>query len=113
MTRKTKDLCVKVGEYPDGQGGMKPEWRRVGVVMENDQGNEFLLLHRDFNPAGVPNPENRSTVMISMFEPRDNGQGGGGRQQRQAPPPQQQQRRAPAPQQASGNSDNYDDDIPF
>jgi len=47
-------------------------------------------MDRHFNPAGVPNPDNKGNVLISKFEPKQSNQGGG--QQRQASRP------APAPQ---------------
>lgn len=117
MARKKYDVCVKVGEFTDGQGQLKAEWRRVGVMMENDDGSEFMLLNRDFNPAGVVNPDHRSTVLLSMFAPRNDNQQQGGYQQpqqRQAPRQAQQQRsRPPVSNSAPPPADNYDDDIPF
>lgn len=113
--RKKCDICVKVGEY-QVQGETKPEWRRVGVMMVNDDGSEFILLNRDFNPAGVPNPDHRSTVLLNMFEPRNDNQQQG---RRQAPPQQQQQQRQaqqqtrPPVSNSSAPQSEYDDDIPF
>ena len=46
--------------------------------MSNNDGGKFIMLDRLFNPAGVPNPEDRDTVILSMFEPRENDGGGGG-----------------------------------
>ncbi len=41
--------------------------------MENDNG-QFMILDRTFNPAGVPNPDNKSSVLVSMFKAdRDSG----------------------------------------
>ena len=79
--KKIGDLAVAVGEYQKN-GETKRQWQNVGSLMEKD-GNQFLFLSRSFNPAGVPNPENRSDVLISIFEPkqkgeRQQGQGGGG-----------------------------------
>jgi hypothetical protein len=37
--------------------------------MESD-GRKYILLNRTFNPAGLPNPDNRSTIIVSLFEPR-------------------------------------------
>ncbi len=120
--RKVKDLAVKVGEYDDRASGQKKaRWHNVGAVMEDDNGGQYIMLDRYFNPAGVPNPDNRGTVLLSMFDPKDAAAAGGQRQaapaqQRPAPaqrPTGQQQRPAPqaAPAAPAGNA--FDDDVPF
>jgi len=38
--------------------------------MQGDNG-KFIMLDRFFNPAGVPNPDDRANVIVSMFEPKD------------------------------------------
>lgn len=124
--RKVKDLAVKVGEYNDRASGQaKARWHNVGAVMEDDNGGQYIMLDRYFNPAGVPNPDNRGTVLLSMFDQKEAAAGGGQRQaapaaqqqQRPAPaqrPTGQQQRPAPqaAPQAAPAGS-TFDDDVPF
>lgn len=122
MTHKVYDLAVKVGEYTDREGKTKGRWQNVGAVMANDDGGKFIMLDRTFNPAGVPNPDGRSTVLLSMFEPRaENGQAaparqsGGPRQnggQRQASAPQRYAG-LPPPPPIGGDSQPIDDDIPF
>ncbi len=97
--KKIKDLAVKTGSYTDSQGNTKGRYKNVGSVMQSDDGSKFLLLDTTFNPAGVPNPDNRDNVLISIFDLKDE-------QQRSAPA--QQQRQAPSPQ-----SDVSDSDIPF
>lgn len=67
MTKKVKDLAVKVGTYQKG-GETKNRYMNVGAVLEGADGKQFLLLDRTFNPAGCPNPENKQTVLISMFD---------------------------------------------
>lgn len=42
----------------------------MGTLMEGNDGGQVILLKRTFNPAGVPNPDGRDTVMLSMFVPR-------------------------------------------
>lgn len=103
-TRKIYDLAVVVGSYTDAQGQQKNRYHNIGAIMEKDGGGKFIMIDRFFNPAGVPNPDNRSNVLLSMFEPRDNNGGG---QPRQAAPQRQPQRSAP-PAPA-----DMDDDIPF
>jgi len=68
--QKKYDLAVRVGSYVDSQGNDKSKWQNVGVIMEKDDGGQFILLNRTFNPAGVPNPDGKESVLISMFEPK-------------------------------------------
>lgn len=83
MSRKKYDCAVKVGEYRDRQTGeTKSKWLNVGAVIQTENGH-VLLLDRTFNPAGLPDPENRGNVMISLFPAnRDRAQ-----HQQSAPPP--------------------------
>jgi hypothetical protein len=101
MTHKTHDLAVKTGTYTDRQGNEKGRWMNVGSVLETNDGGRVILLNRTFNPAGVPNPDGRDTVMLSMFEPRDD------KQSAPAPAPQRQ---SPPPRAANGIDDS---DLPF
>jgi hypothetical protein len=87
---KRYDLAVKVGEYQkDGQ--TKGRYQSIGAVIDGEKG-PYILLDRYFNPAGIPNPDNRSNVIVSMFEPRNSGGG-----QQQGPP----------------TGDGFNDDIPW
>lgn len=75
MARKTHDLVVTVREYQDRDGNTKREYQNIGALMESDKG-PFVILERWFNPAGIANPDGRSGLMVSCFEPRqreDNG----------------------------------------
>lgn len=101
---KKYDLAVVVGQYQTQSGETKNRYVNIGSVMEKDDGGRFILLDRHFNPAGVPNPDNRSNIIVSLFEPRDSNGGG---QQRQAAPQQRQQAQRSAPPA------DMDDDIPF
>lgn len=97
MATKKYDAAVKVGEYTDREGNTKGKWLNVGAVLQTENGH-CLLLDRTFNPAGMPDPEGRGTVMVSLFEPRrDNAP-------QQAAPQQ-------APETAAGTDD--EPDIPF
>lgn len=80
MAKKLYDLAVKTGEYTNQQGETKGRWQNVGAVMQGDDGGKFIILERWFNPAGVPNPDNRSNLLLSMFEPNP---AGGGQSQHQ------------------------------
>lgn len=98
---KIRDLAVKTGDYVDGQGQTKGRYENVGSMMKGEDGGVFLILKRTFNPAGVPNPEGRDSVMVGCFELRDQGQG-------QNQQPQQNQRQAPQQQ-----NNDPSGDVPF
>lgn len=65
--KKLYDLAVKTGTH-EKDGETKNRYENVGSIMEKDDGGRFILLNRTFNPAGVPNPDNRSNVILSMFK---------------------------------------------
>lgn len=69
MSKKIKDLAVKLGAYQK-DGETKHRFQNVGVVLKSDDGNTFILLDRTFNPAGVPNPDGKETVLIGMYDPK-------------------------------------------
>ena len=69
--KKVYDLAVKTGTYQKN-GETKGRYQNIGSVMEGDNG-QFIILDRTFNPAGVPNPDNKSSVIVSMFAPREDG----------------------------------------
>ena len=106
--KKIRDLAVKTGSYTDRDGNTKGRYKNVGSLMESDDGSKFILLDTTFNPAGVPNPDNRDNVLISIFELKDSD--GGQRSGGGATP-----RNNEGPRQAAQTrqSDIADDDIPF
>lgn len=73
MAQKIADLAVKTGEYTDNNGNQKGRYENVGSLMQGDNG-QFLILKRTFNPAGVPNPDCKDSVIVSCFE-QQNTQG--------------------------------------
>lgn len=105
---KTHDLKVKVGEYIDKTGAKKGRWVTVGRVMTADDGSEFWLLDKTFNPAGVPdlNGKGGDSVLVSKFAPRD----------AKTRPGQHQQAKANGYAPQAGSSHGFDqmpDDLPF
>jgi len=70
---KKYDLVVKVGEYTDGQGQTKGRFKNVGVMMEGENG-PYILLDRTFNPAGVGGNDGRESIIVSLYEPKQDGQ---------------------------------------
>lgn len=98
-THKTHDLAVKVGSYTDSNGETRNRYVNCGAIFQKDDGSEFFTINRTFNPAGVPNPDNKEMVVISRFEvkPREG----------------QKPASAPAPKPAAKSIDQMEDDIPF
>lgn len=97
MSKKRYDLAVKTGTYMK-DGEEKNRYQNIGAVFQGDNGF-YMVLDRTFNPAGVPNPDNRDGVIVSMFEPR------GSEKIPQQPPR--------APQQATVPPDDFDYGAPF
>lgn len=73
MARKTHDLAVKIGTYTTKDGQTKNRYQNVGAAMENDDGGQFLMLARWFNPAGVQDGKSTESILVSMFAPREKG----------------------------------------
>lgn len=97
--QKSHDLVVKTGEYQDAHGTIKGRYQNVGSLMVGEDGRPFIILERWFNPAGLPNPQNRSSVILSLFEPNQQQAPAQPPQGYQQPPPQQgypQQQQPPA-----------------
>jgi hypothetical protein len=96
---KLYDLAVKTGSYTNAQGEEKNRYQNIGAVMSSDNGGKFILMHKWFNPAGVPDERGGDSIIVSMFEPK----------------PRQQNGQAPAqpPQQQPAVAKTFDDDIPF
>ena len=65
---KKYDIVAKVGTYTSN-GETKGRFMNVGVMMEKD-GRPYILLNRTFNPAGLPNPDNKDNILLSLYEPK-------------------------------------------
>ena len=77
MAHKLMNLSVKTREYKDRDGNPKANWQNIGVIMENDQGKQFILLEKWINYAGLPDfsgKENSSSLMINIFDVDNNYQ---------------------------------------
>jgi hypothetical protein len=98
---KKYDLVVKVGEYTDAQGATKGRFKNVGVVMDGQNG-PYILLDRTFNPAGVGGNDGRESIIVSMYEPKQDGA-----------QPAQQRSAAPAQRQPAPQRPVEEDSIPF
>jgi hypothetical protein len=62
-----KDLVVKTGTFTNREGEEKNRYENIGTLVEKDDGGRFIMLKRTFNIAGVPNPEDRDTIVVSIF----------------------------------------------
>lgn len=89
--RKTDDLAVKVGEFQQ-DGKTKGRYENVGLILSDGE-RELYMIKRTFNPAGVPNPDDKDSVLLSRFPVRD----------------QEQSKPKPAP----SDDEPYNDRIPF
>jgi hypothetical protein len=74
MAKRVKDLAVVVGTYT-ANGEEKRRYMNCGVVMEGDDGNQFLMLNRFINYAILPRKQGSDSILVSMFDikERDNG----------------------------------------
>lgn len=70
MAKKTHDLVVKVGSYTK-DGETKGRYKNVGLMMENDEGKQFLMIDPTFNFAGLQRQDGKDMVIVSMFEPKE------------------------------------------
>ena len=95
---KIYDLAVKVSTYTTRSGEEKGRWQNIGSVLQLENGGKVLLIDRTFNPAGVPNPDGRDSVMVSLFPPKEHDA------------PQQPAGKGPAPKAQGGFDDR---DVPF
>ena len=72
-----KRLVVKTGEYTNQQGETKGEYTKIGVILNNQNG-DFILMDPSINLAGVLIKQNAlsvkqgkqpsDSVMVSIFE---------------------------------------------
>ena len=67
---KLFDLVVTTGSYVNSQGETKKQYKNIGIVKQGEN-SQYILLDRTFNPAGVPNPDNKDMLIVSMFEPKE------------------------------------------
>jgi hypothetical protein len=78
MAKRIYELAVKVGEYQK-DGETKGRFMSVGSVMQSDDGGQFIMLNRAFNPAGVPVKDPQSdSVLIGCYTPKPKPGAGSG-----------------------------------
>ena len=47
-----KRIVAKTGKYTNNQGEEKSEWTKIGVILNNDNG-EFMILDPSVNLSGI------------------------------------------------------------
>ena len=92
MTTKLYNICASTGNFTDHNGNTKNRYVRVGSVLKGEYG-AFIMLDAHFNPAGIPRKDGSSSVILSLFPPKDNDSGN-------------------SPAQDYGNPDYYPQDVP-
>jgi hypothetical protein len=65
--QKKYDVVATVGSYQKN-GETKNKYKNVGGLFEKD-GNQFLLLDKTFNLAGMPG--DKESVLLSLFTPKE------------------------------------------
>jgi hypothetical protein len=74
MAKATHDLAVKTGSYIAQDGSTKGRWQNIGKVIQTDDGGKFITISRTFNPAGVPNKDDRDSIAVSLFAIKEKDQ---------------------------------------
>lgn len=107
------DLVVVTGNYIGQDGKEKARFMNVGSLLVNrEEGKSMIVLNRTFNPAGLPNPEQRDTCVVSLFKKEPKRQDAPpARDPHYAPPVQAPAQQAPQTDYVPGG--DFDDDIPF
>ena len=70
--RVKKDIVAVTGSYTNREGQEKKNFLKVGSLMEGDNG-DFIMLDASFNPAGVPRKEGKSSIVLSLYDPKEKG----------------------------------------
>ena len=101
MPKKLYDLAVVTGQYTDKSGKQRNNYENIGAVFESDKdGKPYMMLKATFNPAGIHRKEGSTSILVSLFAPKDKSS------------------RDNAVGQAKNSNyapdfNNYDNDVPF
>lgn len=105
----TKRLSAVTGNYTNQQGEQKAEWTNVGALITGKNGKDYVLLDPTVNLAGVLLKQNAiaakegkapsDSVMLSVFDEKQNNQAQGGYNQQQTQQGGYNQQQAPNQQQ--------------
>ena len=95
---KKYDLAIKVGEY-EKNGEKKGRYKNIGAVFEGEKGPYLLLDSTTISMQlfALCNKERRDSIIVSMFEPKGEGERAG----------------KPAASSSGAPTADPDDEIPF
>ena len=65
---KIKDITAIVGEYQK-DGATKKIYRNVGELHQKDDGSQFILLDKIFNPAALA-IAGKDKIVLNLYEPK-------------------------------------------
>jgi hypothetical protein len=71
MSKIIADVCVKTGSYTKPDGTVKNRYENIGAKWEKDDGSSFITIKRTFSPSGVPNPDNKDSIILSIFDKKE------------------------------------------
>ena len=71
MSKLIADIVVKVGSYTTADGTSKNRYENIGKVFEKEDGGKFYTIKRTFSPAGVPNPDNKDSIILTIFDKKE------------------------------------------
>lgn len=71
-----KNLAVKTGSYTDRDGNEKGQYVNVGKIMQKEDGGQFMFIEAHINFAGFPRREGSSSVLVSMFDQKEDSRNG-------------------------------------
>lgn len=63
---KTHDLSITTGTYTNSAGEKKYRSENIGNILSDGE-KRILVIKRTFNPAGVPNPDNKESVIVNVW----------------------------------------------
>ena len=112
-----KKLTAKIGEYTNNEGQTKGRYANLGVLMNSNDGGEYLLLDPTVSIGGVLALQNalaatkgeqvRDRVMVGVWEENNNQQQAPQQQQNYQQAPQQQQQYQQPQSNQYQNGQNY------
>ena len=66
--KKIADLCVPKSHYQGADGKPKTAYENIGVVMQNDNGGQYILLKKYISLSGFPSSAESENVLVSVFK---------------------------------------------
>lgn len=82
-----KNLVVKNGSYTTRDGQEKHRYLTIGQLHSGNDGGEYITIDAHINLAAIPRKEGDTRVMVSLYEPREEGGQRNERKQARSEPP--------------------------